>query len=366
MSHATGEYIAIVETDDYIEPDMLEVLSSKADEHMLDYVKGYSNAFWSLKNGSSYSVENDCLPVEALSMFSPCDMPHLLLYDFHIWTGVYRRSFLEGIRFNETAGAAFQDIGFIIQTLIKAKKAMFVDKPVYWYKCNNEFSSVYNHRGFQYLIDEYLFVLKTVNVQRKEWMDLIYLRWFAQTLERFRIMVASGEYWADVEKQIAFIRSNLNDYILKSENLPFHLLGGEAHALLRLFLISPKEVYRYFVEKYTQYFLVIKRIREWAFGRNVVIYGCGKWGRFLHALLSLKCDISVIAFADRNEALWDNKVQGLPVFSPLGVTKAFPDACYLVASKWNSDEIRSWLIGNGIKDSQIFWQEIIIDTLLLI
>lgn len=366
LSNATGEYIAVVETDDYIEPNMMEVLSSNADKYALDYVKGYSNAFWSLKNGSSYIVENDRIPVGASSVFSPCDMPHLLLYEFHFWTGVYRRSFLEGIRFNETAGAAFQDIGFIIQTLIKAKRAMFVDQPVYWYKCNNEYSSVYNINGFQYLIDEYSFVPKVVNIKNKEWKNLIYLRWFMQTLERFRMMALSGDFWLGADKQIAFIRDKLANYISEYENIPFHLLSDESHALLRLFLISPKEVYDYFVEKYASLFSMAKRIEEWASGREVIVYGCGKLGRFLHAMLSLKCNAIVMAFADRDEKLWKNSVQGIPVFSPLEITKAFPDAYYLIAVKSDNETIRHYLMERGIKESHVYWEEVITDTFLLI
>ena len=120
------------------------------------------------------------------------------------------------------------------------------------------------------------------------------------------------------------------------------------------------------VEKYASLFSMAKRIEEWASGREVIVYGCGKLGRFLHAMLSLKCNAIVMAFADRDEKLWKNSVQGIPVFSPLEITKAFPDAYYLIAVKSDNETIRHYLMERGIKESHVYWEEVITDTFLLI
>ena len=46
---ASGKYIGIVETDDYVESNMFEVLYSAAEEFDLDYVKADFNAFMDIK-----------------------------------------------------------------------------------------------------------------------------------------------------------------------------------------------------------------------------------------------------------------------------------------------------------------------------
>ena len=49
LKAASGKYIGIVETDDYVEPTMFEVLYSIAEEYDLDYVKADFNAFMEIK-----------------------------------------------------------------------------------------------------------------------------------------------------------------------------------------------------------------------------------------------------------------------------------------------------------------------------
>lgn len=363
LSFSTGKYIAFVETDDFIEPDMLEMLARYADEYTLDYAKGNTNSFWNLKNGDKYIAVIDTMPVEPKTVFCPKDMPELLLTEYHFWTGIYRRSFLEGIHFNETAGAAFQDIGFIVQVLNKARRAMYVDCAVYWYRCNNDNSSVFNPKGFQYLMDEYSFVLDLDLNCNELWENVIYLRWFAQTLGRFQTMAISGRYWPDAEKQIEFIKNAITKKLFH-KNIPFYLMGDEYHALLKLFMISGREVYDYYVEKYSHAIAAMKRITSWASGHSVIIYGCGNWGGFAHALLDLKCGVDVKAFTDSNKKIYGSLVQGLPVISPEEAKKRFPDACYLIASSRGKDTIRKKLLSQGIREDFIHWERLMTDEII--
>lgn len=304
------------------------------------------------------------MPVDPMTVFCPKDMPELLLTEYHFWTGLYRRSFLEAIRFNETAGAAFQDIGFIVQVLNKAQRAMYVDQVVYWYRCNNDNSSVFNPKGFQYLIDEYSFVLDMDLKYDELWGDVIYLRWFAQTLGRFQTMAISGRYWPDAEKQIEFIK-NVITKKLSGKNVPFHLMGDEYHALLKLFMISGRKVYDYYVEKYRNAIVTMKRITSWASGHSVIIYGCGNWGKFAHALLDLECGVDVKAFTDSNKKFYGSLIQGLPVISPEDAKNRFPDALYLIASSRGKDTIRKNLLAQGIREDFIHWERLMTDTIIL-
>ena len=61
---------------------------------------------------------------------------------------------------------------------------------------------------------------------------------------------------------------------------------------------------------------------------GIVIFGAGQAGMTLYRLLQRQGS-RVIAFADNNEALWDKKKEGLPIWSPAQTVKAEPEEIYL-------------------------------------
>ena len=80
------------------------------------------------------------------------------------WSGIYRREFLrsQGIRHNETPGAAYQDTGFFIQTHVFADRVMFIDKPYYRYRLDNPDSSTNNPTKAMAIVSEYAFVREQI------------------------------------------------------------------------------------------------------------------------------------------------------------------------------------------------------------
>ena len=176
-------------------------------------------------------------------------------------------------------------------------------------------------------------------------------------------MAVSGRYWPNVEKQIEFIKNAITKK-LYGGNVPFYLQSDEYHALLKLFMISDREVYDYYVEKYSSAIAVMKRIASWASGHSVVIYGCGNWGKFAHALLDLKCGADVKAFTDSNKNFYGSTIQGLPVISPEDTKNLFPDAFYLIASRRGKDTIQKKLLSQGIKEDFIHWERLTTDTII--
>ena len=136
LSIAKGDYIAIVETDDLIDGQMFEKLYSLAVEHDLDYVKGDYVYLVELQNGAKYQNVMRMFPLNSEqydTVLNPQEHKELCYSDIYLWKGLYKRSFLvdNKIQLNETKGAAFQDIGFLFQTLAYATKAMYVKDVFY-------------------------------------------------------------------------------------------------------------------------------------------------------------------------------------------------------------------------------------------
>ena len=149
LDKATGEYIGIVEPDDFVPLYMYEDLYNTAKKNDLDFVKADFYRFTrSEENGDMMLVYNhlDGTNEWYNKVFDPSQEPEALRFIMNTWSGIYRRDFLEKhhIRHNETPGASFQDNGFYFQTFIYGQRAMILDKPYYMNRRDNPNSSVNN------------------------------------------------------------------------------------------------------------------------------------------------------------------------------------------------------------------------------
>lgn len=139
IERARGDYVGIVEPDDYVEPRMFATLATGAARHgRPDIVKA---AYWRVVDAESerehlepafylHTVEH----VDEL--FAIEEDPELLRHHPSIWTGIYRRAFLEkeGIRFVEAPGAGWVDNPFLMDVMTAAKSIVYLDEPLYYYR----------------------------------------------------------------------------------------------------------------------------------------------------------------------------------------------------------------------------------------
>ena len=147
LERATGEYIGIVEPDDFVPLAMYEDLYKVASENSLDFVKADFYRFTrDAETGDMNLVYNhlDSDGEAYNQVINPYEKPYVTKFIMNTWSGIYRREFLEEhhIRHNTTPGASFQDNGFFWQTFMYAKRCMFIDRPYYMNRRDNPNSSV--------------------------------------------------------------------------------------------------------------------------------------------------------------------------------------------------------------------------------
>ena len=126
---AKGEYIGIVESDDFIAPEMYEEMYNYAKKLDADVVKTPYYEYWSQKDGikdfKKVCWYNDFITKNSPKnkTFSILDYPHQMSIHASLWSGIYKTSYIkkEKIRFVEAKGGAYVDVGFRIDTLIKVK-----------------------------------------------------------------------------------------------------------------------------------------------------------------------------------------------------------------------------------------------------
>ena len=158
LAAARGEYVGIVEADDYVAPQMYARLWRAAHRRGLDFVKGDYAYFSGTAGARKFDRVRVC-PFYSwyFRRFDPHRTPKLLDGDMMNVTGIYRREFLlaRGIRLRETPGAAFQDTGLWIQLFTQAESAMFLPGALYYIRRDNPGSSVMQPEKFDRICEEY-------------------------------------------------------------------------------------------------------------------------------------------------------------------------------------------------------------------
>lgn len=159
---ATGEYIGIVETDDYVRPEMFEQLYEIAHANNLDFVKADFYRFNHDKEGKEILYLNKLTDDIAYynRIINPRKEKQVFKFVMNTWSGIYKKEFLikNNIRHSETPGASFQDTDFWFQTFSLAERTYFVDKPYYMNRRDNPNSSVYSNKKIYAFCNEYDYI----------------------------------------------------------------------------------------------------------------------------------------------------------------------------------------------------------------
>lgn len=168
MKIATGEYVGILEPDDFCDSNMFEKLYCAAQNNGADVVKSnyyeYStqkneNQFFEVLSGLEYNKVTSAEENEQIIFRRPC-----------IWSAIYRRSMLKEnhIVFNETPGASYQDTAFAFKVWVSAKKVLFVKEAYLHYRIDNENSSVKSSGKIFSICDEFQSMQAFLNEDKRK------------------------------------------------------------------------------------------------------------------------------------------------------------------------------------------------------
>ena len=143
LKEAKGIYISIVETDDYVDENMLTDLYEYSQNNTVDIIKAN---FYHLND---YDGEIELIPDTSKKNLTPNEVFTLnekpLFIEGHpsIWAGIYLREFLDknDITFLEVPKGGWVDNPFFYETALKANKIIYLNKPLYFYRKTNPNSS---------------------------------------------------------------------------------------------------------------------------------------------------------------------------------------------------------------------------------
>ncbi len=215
LDNAVGEYIGIVEPDDYIKLNMCKRLYKIAKKKDLDFIKADFYRF----RGEGKNKE---LIYNHLTdnrnyynrVLNPQQNKALFNLIMNTWSGIYKKSFLDHytIRHHESPGASYQDTGFWFQTFCYATRVYFLDEPFYMNRRDNPNSSVFNKEKIYFPCSEYDYIYNIL-IQDKDLYERIK---YVYSFHRYKGYMAAYNRSADIYRK-EFLQKFANDFRVAEE-----------------------------------------------------------------------------------------------------------------------------------------------------
>lgn len=138
ISVATGEYIGIIESDDWIEPNMYEELYKNAHKNNTDITKGgfykYDSTLPAGKQDEYWQSRYQNLNDAPAGVFTIEEFPLLASFHASIWSSIYKADFIKQQKVNESRSASYQDFPFMIEAMCRAKRITVDPRPFVHYR----------------------------------------------------------------------------------------------------------------------------------------------------------------------------------------------------------------------------------------
>lgn len=349
---AKASYVSVLESDDMYETDMLEKLTAIIETYDPDYVNADYLEFQDM-NGKRFYRTVSMYPEQDYNYLIQCGRhPENMRQILRYWTGIFKKEFLvcKNIRMNESPGASFQDMSFRFLTSALADTCYHLDETVYLYRTDNPASSVYDPEKAVIIADEFEFLKKEL-VQRKIDEPAIWEHFYTWKYNDFygNMIRFKGE------ARNVLYRRCMAEIQKDREYLDRHN-GRCFSGIIQNLLEKPEKIFLMDIEKKYQILQENIWLREMLYRKpgegRIVISGCGvRCRELLLTLASFRKRICCLT--DNESSLWNTKLDGYMIESPVEAVKKYPDAYYVVTSKMNAAEMKFQLCQMGIPEVQI-------------
>ena len=357
LQMATGKYVAILETDDYILPKMYETLYRVAEEYELDYAKADYHTVLQLQNGAVFEDRFYTLWAQKEwygTVIGPEQLCGIHIADSTLWKGLYRRTFLiqNYIRLNETPGAAYQDVGFVMQTLANAQRAMYLDESFYRYRVDREDASTWNPNCFTFIYREAKWLLESgiidgfSQIHRDACMERLALGFYGE----YSKALQRHDY--DVKKDVftepyQWFVEMLLPWLEKKEQFKTIEFENSVVEIKRALTDNVKWALEW-KEKTEKEVSFYNKLQEKPF----VIVGAGIRGKNL-CKNCLRRKILPLAFADNNPDAQGQVIDNIEALSVEGCVQMYPDIRYIVSMKNGTEQVKKQLSALGVRNENV-------------
>lgn len=353
ISQAKGKYISIIESDDYIAEDMLEEMYQVADSTEVDFVKANYEGFVNVNNKRFFCPKDrikDCYYNKVINLK---DDFYLMPYvDYNIWTGIYKASFLSDkkIKFHESEGASYQDVGFANLVTMLADNIYFMKNYFYKYRMDNEFSSVKSNDKYMCIYKEFSWLkhqmklLGCDNKRNNNFLGIMKLNSYYWNYLRL-----SDEYRNKLiselpDEELDDFDSEMFDYKIPWKRQILNLYQGD------------REAVDYEIRKEKQKKDFYNKIQEIVESNNKIVIVCaGMYGKSVYKLLQLLDCSSRIVICDNY--LYDQYIESVESPKILPVKEAViqnADGYFLIANKNMHNDLVKQMGSFGVKEEKMY------------
>lgn len=157
LAHAQGKYVAFLDSDDLLTPDMLEKTVAKAEEMQADIV---IFDYFVLEDDTGrlghYRDQAIYADLDG-SVFSLSQAPQMAQF-IGVWDRLFRRDFLERYHFEYPVGRYYEDVTYCFQTELRANRIALIADHLYYYRRNVAGSITGGEYGSERHREDYLYV----------------------------------------------------------------------------------------------------------------------------------------------------------------------------------------------------------------
>ena len=204
IERADGEFIAFVDSDDYVDENYVEYLLNILEENEADIAVIASRKFWGNSAGYSRTEDQDRKSICFNGVEAIADMWYQKHVENSAWGKLYRRALFGEIRYPE--GRLYEDLGTTYRLLYKARRVAWSSAELYYYFQREE--SIMNCRFSKKKLDRLTVsreLLAWTRTQCPQLEEAAVARMFISDIQVLREMPLGAEYeacWQEVWEEI--------------------------------------------------------------------------------------------------------------------------------------------------------------------
>jgi len=354
---AKGEYLAIVESDDYIAVDMFEELYLAAKRADADFVMANFEEYIDTRFGRMFSPFNRLKDKGDYNrVINLRHETHLMpRIECNIWSGIYKLDFLkdENIQCNESEEASYQDTGFATLVTLLPRKMCFLERHYYKYRKDNEGSSVKSNRKYKCIVDEFIWLrsrLKELGCDSdvdeaffKETRLRAFFWNYSRLSEEYQEKFLHLEY---VKKAALDFDESVLGYKIPDKEMKLKILSGDTE----IREIENRKQSEY-IEQYDELLKILQAYKK------IVIVCSGKYGQSIYRLIKAADCKAGIYVCDNFTRGKMKEFDERYIFSVEETVAANKEACFIIANSNLGSELRKQVIGLGAEEKDIYLYE---------
>lgn len=375
IQEAVGEYIGFVEADDFVAADTYKVLYTIAKAENLDYIKADYIAFEDDAVEKRFYRKVKIFHEKSIynRLINPLETSEVISNDMNTWTGLYESEFAKKyIHENETPGAAYQDMGFMLNVHLNAVRAKYIEEHFYYYRLGREGSSMTSARGVGKLCEEIRLncaYLREKGANKSQWTE-----YYAKLLKSSIVKnIPKGLFINSTEtEEINNLKTVDDETIgelcefgkiikqgLENGYIHYERNGLEQFVVANMLAHNVESYISYYYFYYKSLYEVQKSVVDKARNaKSVVIFGSGDSGQRLYKLLVEAQINNIIAYCDNNENIFGKKMFGIEVISPKRACEEYTESIFIIANQNHYDAIKDQLLDMGINRDRIYTYKI--------